>query len=105
MARNRDGIKRPMKVERSGLSSFVLRQPTQRGQVAVQDFGRFRRAAGHENIHWNNIRDAADDSVAAFKDTTIFCAVPHRDNQLWGGSRLVGLEQRYFHVPRSPSGA
>src|SRR3972149_6813875 len=95
IARNRVFMKHlETKVETLGLNSLLLRQPTHCCQDALQDFGGFGGAAGHENVHWNDVRDATDDSVAAFENTTMLCAVPHRHHQLRGGSRLVRLEQR-----------
>src|SRR6266542_3683065 len=97
-------MKLRMKFERLGFNSFPLRQPTHCGQDAVKDFGGFGRTAGHENVHWNDVRHAADDSVAALENATMLCAVPNRNHELRCRSCLVGLEQRDFHVTRHRPG-
>ena len=80
------------------------RQAVERRQDAPEDVRRLGRAPGHEDVHGNDLVDAAGDGVAPPEDAAGLGAVAHRDHQLRVGRRLVRLPERHLHVARDRAG-
>ena len=76
------------------------RQAIERRQDPPEDVRRLGRAPGHEDVHGDDLIDAAGDGIAPPEDAAGLGAVAHRDHQLGVGRRLVRLPERHLHVAR-----